>query len=260
MTRPPWTGVWRPVPGPPCCPCSSPCSAWTCACPTPSRWKDKRLVVKGLAAALRKLNCAVAEVDHLDLRQRVISAVATVAGEGYHGLQVLVVERGGRAHARRRAAGQRRDHVRTRLNPMAKPSWPESPPPGRDDQAACRRMAEAEQADQPDALVTVTDVRVTEDLHHASVFFTVLGDEQQRSRRGLAGLLGPPGSRPSWPQQPRLRHAPDAREFALDIVPGQGARIDRLLAELGALERSGEPRRGAPVDQSPVPDQEGSGA
>jgi uncharacterized protein YlxP (DUF503 family) len=51
--------------------------------PDASSLKDKRSVVKGLAAALRKLNCAVAEVDHQDLRQRTTLAVATVAGEGH---------------------------------------------------------------------------------------------------------------------------------------------------------------------------------
>jgi len=48
--------------------------------PDASSLKDKRSVVKGLAAALRRLNCAVAEVDHQDLRQRATLAVATVAG------------------------------------------------------------------------------------------------------------------------------------------------------------------------------------
>jgi uncharacterized protein len=52
--------------------------------------KEKRSVVKGLAAALRKLNCTVAEVDHQDLRQRATLAVATVAGEGFHARRVLV--------------------------------------------------------------------------------------------------------------------------------------------------------------------------
>ena len=58
--------------------------------PDASSLKDKRSVVKGVAAALRKLNCAVAEVDHKDLRQRATLAVATVAGEGYHARRVLV--------------------------------------------------------------------------------------------------------------------------------------------------------------------------
>jgi ribosome-binding factor A len=47
-------------------------------------------------------------------------------------------------------------------------------------------------------------------------------------------------------RQLRLRHAPTL-EFVPDTVPGQGARIDRLLAELGATPPAG-------------PDQEGAGA
>jgi ribosome-binding factor A len=64
---------------------------------------------------------------------------------------------------------------------MAKPSYPRA----RRLAETVRRLAgewlEAEQADQPVPLVTVTDVRVTEDLHHASVYFTVLGDDEQRA-------------------------------------------------------------------------------
>ena len=58
--------------------------------PDAASLKDKRSVVRGVAAALRKLNCAVAEVDHQDLRQRTTLAVATVAGEGFHARRVLV--------------------------------------------------------------------------------------------------------------------------------------------------------------------------
>jgi len=52
--------------------------------------KDKRSVIRSLSAGLRRLNCAVAEVDHQDLRQRATLAVATVAGEGFHARRVLV--------------------------------------------------------------------------------------------------------------------------------------------------------------------------
>ena len=51
--------------------------------------KDKRSVVRRLAADLKRLNCAVAEVDHLDLRQRTTLAVVTVANERYHARRVL---------------------------------------------------------------------------------------------------------------------------------------------------------------------------
>ena len=124
---------------------------------------------------------------------------------------------------------------------MAKPSYPRA----RRLAETIRRLAgewlEAEQADQPGALMTVTDVRVTEDLHHASVFFTVLGDDEQRAAAAAWLASAAPQARTFVASQLRLRHAPTL-EFVPDTVPGQGARIDRLLAELAA------------------PDQEGSGA
>ncbi len=58
--------------------------------PATTSLKEKRSVVKGITADLRKLNCAVAEVDHQDLRQRATLAVATVASEGFHARKVLV--------------------------------------------------------------------------------------------------------------------------------------------------------------------------
>ncbi len=115
---------------------------------------------------------------------------------------------------------------------MAKPSYPRA----RRLAETIRRLAgewlEAEQADQPVALVTVTDVRVTEDLHHASVFFTVLGDDQARAAAEAWLASSATGARTFVASQLRLRHAPTL-EFVPDTVPGQGARIDRLLAELG---------------------------
>jgi ribosome-binding factor A len=157
---------------------------------------------------------------------------------------------------------------------MAKPSYPRA----RRLAETIRRLAgewlEAEQADQP-GLVTVTDVRVTKDLHHASVFYTVLGDDQAQADAEARLAAAAPQARTFVASQLRLRHAPTL-EFVPDTVPGQGARIDRLLAELGAPPEGsgrrgpGNPegvprsdkadlRRGAPVNQA-GPDQEASGA
>ena len=126
---------------------------------------------------------------------------------------------------------------------MATPSYPRA----RRLAETIRRLAgewlEAEQADQP-GLVTVTDVRVTQDLHHARVFFTVLGDDQERADAETWMASSATRARTFVASQLRLRHAPTL-EFVPDTVPGQGTRIDRLLAELGAPEGS---------------DQEGSGA
>ena len=135
---------------------------------------------------------------------------------------------------------------------MAKPSYPRARRLAETIRRLVGEWLEAEQADQVGALVTVTDVRVTQDLHHASVFFTVLGDDQTRAETEAWVASAVVQARTFVASQLRLRHAPTI-EFVPDTVPGEGARIDRLLAGL-------EPPRGAPVNQSPGSDQEGSGA
>ena len=120
---------------------------------------------------------------------------------------------------------------------MANPSYPRA----RRLAETIRRLAgewlEAERADQPGPLVTVTDVRVTGDLHHASVYFTVLGDDPERAAAEAWMAESTTRARTFVAHQLRLRHVPTL-EFVPDTVPGQGARIDRLLAELAPPERS----------------------
>jgi ribosome-binding factor A len=122
---------------------------------------------------------------------------------------------------------------------MANPSYPRA----RRLAETIRRLAgewlEAERADQPGPLVTVTDVRVTGDLHHASVYFTVLGDDAERAAAETWMAESTTRARTFVAHQLRLRHVPTL-EFVPDTVPGQGARIDRLLAELGAPESNQE--------------------
>jgi ribosome-binding factor A len=122
---------------------------------------------------------------------------------------------------------------------MAKPSYPRA----RRLAETIRRLAgewlEAERADQPGPLVTVTDVRVTGDLHHASVYFTVLGDDAERAAAEAWMAESTTRARTFVAHQLRLRHVPTL-EFVPDTVPGQGARIDRLLADLGAPETNQE--------------------
>jgi uncharacterized protein len=57
--------------------------------------KDKRSVVRTLQSALhQKFRCAVAEVDHQDLRQRATVGVSVVADTAFHARRVLAeVER-----------------------------------------------------------------------------------------------------------------------------------------------------------------------
>ena len=131
---------------------------------------------------------------------------------------------------------------------MAKPSYPRARRLAETIRRLVGEWMEAERADQPGPLVTVTDVRVTGDLHHASVFYTVLGDDPERAAAEAWVGESTTRARTFVASQLRLRHVPTL-EFVPDTVPGQGTRIDRLLAELGD-----------PVKQAPAgPDQEGSG-
>jgi ribosome-binding factor A len=134
---------------------------------------------------------------------------------------------------------------------MAKPSYPRARRLAETLRRLLGEWLEAERADQPGPLVTVTDVRVTPDLHHATVFFTVLGDEDAAATTAvwLAGVAR--RARSFVAHEVRLRQAPTL-EFVTDEVAGRGARIDRLLAELGA-ERPGRADGGA----GPDPHQEG---
>lgn len=78
--------------------------------------------------------------------------------------------------------------------------------------------------------VTVTDTRVTGDLHDATVFYTVYGDETARAETAAAldsvkGLL-----RTEVGRQTGVRFTPTLT-FVADAVPENAARIDSLLRQ-----------------------------
>jgi ribosome-binding factor A len=134
---------------------------------------------------------------------------------------------------------------------MAKPSYPRARRLAETIRRLTGEWLETEMADRPlpggargpGPLVTVTDVRVTADLHHATVFFTVLGDEQEQAA-AAAWLAESTGrARTFVAGQVRLRHAPTL-EFVSDDVPRRGARIDRLLTELDAAPPGGPDQEG----------------
>ncbi|MEJ7629076.1 MAG: 30S ribosome-binding factor RbfA [Nocardioidaceae bacterium] len=78
--------------------------------------------------------------------------------------------------------------------------------------------------------VTITDVRVTGDTQHASIFFTVLGDETQRAE-SVAAIESAKGlMRSEVARQLGMRHAPTL-EFILDALPESAAHIEELLNE-----------------------------
>ena len=83
--------------------------------------------------------------------------------------------------------------------------------------------------------VTVTDARVTNDLQHATVFYTVLGDseEQAASRAALESAKGV--LRSEVGRRTGVRLTPTL-EFVADAVPENAAHIDELLQAAAARD------------------------
>jgi ribosome-binding factor A len=118
--------------------------------------------------------------------------------------------------------------------------------------------------------VTVTDARVTGDLHDATVYYTVYGDEADRAETAAAldsvkGLL-----RSEVGRQTGVRFTPTLT-FIADVVPENAARIDDLLRQAresdAAVARSAatasfagdaDPYR-APTEDSGVSDMDADG-
>jgi ribosome-binding factor A len=81
------------------------------------------------------------------------------------------------------------------------------------------------------AAVTVTDVRVTENLRDASVFVLVEGNEGEIRTALVALRHAAPYVRKQVGFALSLRHTPEIH-FIRDIVEERGARVDRLLEEI----------------------------
>jgi ribosome-binding factor A len=83
--------------------------------------------------------------------------------------------------------------------------------------------------------VTITDARVTGDLQHATVFYTVLGDaeEQTASRAALESAKGV--LRSEVGRRTGVRLTPTL-EFIADAVPENAAHIDELLQAAAARD------------------------
>ncbi len=83
--------------------------------------------------------------------------------------------------------------------------------------------------------VTITDVRITGDLQHASIFYTVLGDEDARESTAAAlesakGVIRSPVGR-----EIGVRVTPTV-EFFSDAIPETAAHMEKLLAETAAQD------------------------
>jgi ribosome-binding factor A len=82
---------------------------------------------------------------------------------------------------------------------------------------------------------TITDVRVTGDLHHATIFYTVLGDDQARADTAAALASARGRIRSEVGKALGLRLTPTI-EFALDQLPEGVDRIEEALREAAARD------------------------
>jgi ribosome-binding factor A len=88
--------------------------------------------------------------------------------------------------------------------------------------------------------VTITDVHVTGDLQHASVFYTVLGDDTERADSHAALTAATGMLRTEVGRNISARLTPTL-EFVPDGVPENAAAIENLLQE--ARQRDAETER-----------------
>ncbi|HEX8093746.1 30S ribosome-binding factor RbfA [Jatrophihabitans sp.] len=78
-------------------------------------------------------------------------------------------------------------------------------------------------------MVTVTDVKITGDLHDASVYYTVLGDEAERADSAAALEAAKGQIRSEVGRQTQVKFTPTV-SFFLDELPQSAQHIDELLA------------------------------
>lgn len=92
------------------------------------------------------------------------------------------------------------------------------------------RALETEIKDPRLGFVTVTDVRVTGDLQQASVFYTVLGSEEDRVNTAAALTSAKGRLRSLVGAELGIRLTPTL-EFHLDAVPETAASLERAMHE-----------------------------
>lgn len=109
------------------------------------------------------------------------------------------------------------------------------------DEARARRMAgrikqivarglETQVKDPRLGMVTVTDVRVTGDLHDATVFYTVWGDETAQAESAAALESAKGRLRSEVGRQTGVKFTPTLT-FVQDAVPDAARQVDELLAK-----------------------------
>jgi ribosome-binding factor A len=94
-------------------------------------------------------------------------------------------------------------------------------------------------------MITITDVRVTGDLHDATIFYTVYGDDAAHAETAAALQSAKGVLRSEVGRQTGVRFTPTLT-FALDALPDTARHIDEVLAVAARADAEVEAvRRGA---------------
>lgn len=83
--------------------------------------------------------------------------------------------------------------------------------------------------------VTITDVKVTGDLQHASIFYTVYGSDEERTNSAVA-LKSATGMLRSEVGKNITARLTPSLEFIADAVPENAKHIEALLAEAASRD------------------------
>ncbi|HEU5035857.1 MAG TPA: 30S ribosome-binding factor RbfA [Nocardioides sp.] len=101
--------------------------------------------------------------------------------------------------------------------------------------------------------VTVTDVRVSGDTQQATVFYTVLGEEEEARVASAAALESARGLiRSEVAKQLGMRHAPTLT-FIHDALPENARHLEEVLARAKELDEALAAERGASYAGEPDP-------
>ena len=101
--------------------------------------------------------------------------------------------------------------------------------------------------------VTVTDVRVSGDTQQATIFYTVLGEEEAERTASATALESAKGlMRSEVAKQLGMRHAPTLT-FVHDALPESARHLDEVLARAKAQDEALAAERGAAYAGEPDP-------
>ena len=89
------------------------------------------------------------------------------------------------------------------------------------------------------AFVTITDARLTNDFREATVFYTVLGNEEEREKSGAALEKARGPIRTEVGKRLGLKHTPSIK-FVVDAVPENAMHLEELLREMRAKDAAVE--------------------